>query len=143
MCGLPGAGKSTWVGANRHDDEHVMSAEIIRRVGRRKRMPNQILGMQLTAGDYLRRGIDVLIDACATNPNDRHEWLFIARRANATTRLVVIETPTQICIDRQVERGRQGVPIVNIRKQAAFFEFSQGTFDDEGWEEIVRVSGAA
>lgn len=141
MCGLPGAGKSTWVEQHREANELVMSADVIRKHPRR-RMPNQILGMQLMTPDHLRRGISVIIDACATNPADRHEWKHIARCGHATTRLVIVQTPEAVCIQRQASRGANGVPTLNIRKQSLMLEHSIPLIDLEGWDEVVWVDGA-
>jgi len=138
LCGLPGSGKSTWAETNRQDDELVLSADIVRKRPR-MRAPNQILGMQLLAPDHLRRGTSVIIDACSTNPSDRHEWLFIARRAQASTRLVIIDTPLSRCLDRQHERGRAAVSSMIIQKQAAMLDASRARFACEDWDDIITI----
>ena len=139
MCGLPGSGKSTWAATHHDEDELILSADIVRRRPR-MRAPNQILGMQLLAPDHLRRGTSVIIDACSTNPNDRHEWLYLARCARVRTRLVIIDTPTSICIERQRERGRAAVPAMIIRKQAAMLDASRTRFASEDWDDIITIA---
>jgi predicted kinase len=139
MCGVPGAGKSTWVNAQCSDAVHL-SADIVRRNPRR-RMMSQIGGMKVLAPDILRQGKHVVIDACSTKLQDRHDWLHVARVAHAPTRLVVVQTDLDTCLMRQHERGKQGVPAAIVTSHYEKLMESLPLFDSEGWAKIIRVSG--
>ena len=141
MCGPPGAGKSYWIARNRTTEE-LLSTEMVRRmsaIGRRS-SPNQLAGIKLLAPDLLRQGRSVIVDACSTKPQDRRDWLGIARFASAHTRIVIVDTDLGTCLARQAERGSSGVPEGIIRSHAARMPEAITSIPAEGWEDIVTVS---
>jgi len=141
MCGPPGAGKSYWIAANRTTEE-LLSTEMVRRmsaIGRRS-SPNQLAGIKLLAPDLLRQGRSVIVDACSTKPQDRRDWLTIARFASAHTRIVIVDTDLDTCLSRQGERGSSGVPEGIIRQHAARMPEAIASIPSEGWGDIVTIS---
>lgn len=141
MCGIPGAGKSTWIDANCHDAVRL-STEIVRRHPRR-RMMSQLGGIKVLAPDLLRQGKHVVIEACSTKPRDRRDWLDVARVSHAATQLVIVETDLETCLTRQHSRGHEAVPESVVRAHYQRLVASLPSIEQEGWGEIVRVSGLA
>ena len=141
MCGPPGAGKSYWIAQHRTTEE-LLSTEMVRRmsaIGRRS-SPNQLAGIKLLAPDLLRQGRSVIVDACSTKPQDRRDWLGIARFASAHTRIVIVDTDLDTCLARQAERGSSGVPEGIIRQHAERMPHAITSIPSEGWEDIVTIS---
>ena len=141
MCGPPGAGKSYWIAQNRTSEE-LLSTEMVRRmsaIGRRS-SPNQLAGIKLLAPDLLRQGRSVIVDACSTKPQDRRDWLTIARFASAHTRIVIVDTDLATCLSRQAERGSSGVPEGIIRQHADRMPHAITSIPSEGWGDIVTIS---
>ena len=141
MCGPPGAGKSYWIAQHRTTEE-LLSTEMVRRmsaIGRRS-SPNQLAGIKILAPDLLRQGRSVIDDACATKPQDRRDWLTIARFASAHTRIVIVDTNLDTCLARQAERGSSGVPEGIIRQHADRMPHAIASIPSEGWGDIVTIS---
>ena len=141
MCGPPGAGKSYWIAQHRTIEE-LLSTEMVRRmsaIGRRS-SPNQLAGIKLLAPDLLRQGRSVIVDACSTKPQDRRDWLGIARFASAHTRIVIVDTNLDTCLARQAERGSSGVPEGIIRQHADRMPHAIASIPSEGWGDIVTIS---
>ena len=141
MCGPPGAGKSYWIAQHRTTEE-LLSTEMVRRmsaIGRRS-SPNQLAGIKILAPDLLRQGRSVLVDACSTKPQDRRDWLTIARFASAHTRIVIVDTNLDTCLARQAERGSSGVPEGIIRQHADRMPHAIASIPSEGWGDIVTIS---
>ena len=142
MCGPPGAGKSYWIAQHRTSEE-LLSTEMVRRmsaIGRRS-SPNQLAGIKLLAPDLLRQGRSVIVDACSTKPNDRRDWLTIARFASAHTRIVIVDTDLATCLSRQAERGSSGVPEGIIRQHSDRMPHAIASIPSEGWGDIVTITG--
>ena len=141
MCGPPGAGKSYWIAQHRTTEE-LLSTEMVRRmsaIGRRS-SPNQLAGIKILAPDLLRQGRSVIVDACSTKPQDRRDWLTIARFASAHTRIVIVDTNLDTCLARQAERGSSGVPEGIIRQHADRMPHAIASIPSEGWGDIVTIS---
>ena len=141
MCGAPGAGKSTWID-NNCPDAVRLSTEIVRRFPKR-RMMSQLGGIKLIAPDILRQGKHVVVEACSTKEHDRRDWLTVARVSHAQARLVVVQTDLTTCLERQIFRGRQGVPAHIVRAHHARLESALPTLESEGWSEVIFVSGTS
>lgn len=141
MCGPPGAGKSTWIETNCPDAVRL-STEVVRRNPRR-RMMSQLAGIKTLAPDLLRRGQHVVVEACSTKKHDRLDWLEVARVAHAPTRLVVVNTDLGTCLARQAPRGRYGVPEAVVRAHYNRLIADLDTIPNEGWGQILEVSGLA
>ena len=133
MMGAPAAGKTTWCAANA-DGAVVLTCETIKKGAN----PGPVFDRMLCeARRALVRRRDVIIDACSTMKPDRSQWLHLARRLDARTRLVVLDTPSTLCNQRDSKRRRP------VNRNGVYTERMKAAKRDirrESWDEIVVVT---
>lgn len=147
-AGLPGSGKSThstfMVERRRRagDDVRLLSTDEMRRRNLDPESSFMPILAAAAADDFLGRGLDVVVDACSTQPQWRRYWLDLAAKHGATSRLVLVFCPTELAVARQFlrPRGERVDPII-VRLYAADVVTLDRLADGEGWDDVVRVSG--
>lgn len=139
MVGLPGSGKSTWVAAHR-GARLVMCADAIRTRGAN---PGELFtSMYRQTSRALTTGQDVIVDACSLRRFERDRWLQTARACRVGARLVVVDTPLEICRERDARRdmaaSRDGA-----EERERHWNLTQRSVRTEGWDELVWVKHSA
>lgn len=131
--GMPASGKSVWARANANG-ALVVCADAMRTCG----VSAQALfgKMRRDAQMALLGGEDVIVDACSLQWRDREPWLAIARRLDASTRLVVFDVSAEVCRARDLRRAQ---PAGRIDLYAARMIESLHRIEREGWGSIEHV----
>ena len=142
LLGVPGAGKTTWTGANPQPGRVVCSTERLRidrtLTARQGGVVRYLAGLRTRADRALRAGHDVLVDGCNTRKADRTMWLRIANNTNAQTHLVVFDTPLPLAL--QAQKGRaHPVPDDKIRAYHSEYLAAVKAIRHEGWDRITYV----
>ena len=116
MIGLPGSGKSTIAEKYTHN---IISTDDIREEFFTDD-PYPIVEKRLI--ESLKKQRDVLIDATNLTRKNRRNYLMFAKQRKARTVAVVLLTPFDVCLERQLKRKRN-VPKDVIKKYACSFQF--------------------
>jgi len=103
LMGAPGAGKSTWLNANKTGFEHIASTEAIR-VHRDIDRGAFMTNMRLKAIKAAENGQDLIIDGTNTIPTHRHIWLNLAKRLEIQTSLIAFDTALSLLLLAQTKR---------------------------------------
>lgn len=136
MCGIPASGKSTH--AATIDADEVLSADIVRKV-RGKLDLHQVGALRMLAPPRLRSGETLVIDACNTKKGDRLSWIEAARWSLAQAHLIVMDTPLEVCLARNAERGNQSVPEKILTAQHDRITRIRETITDEPWDAFTFI----
>ncbi len=140
MVGIPGSGKSTYTKTKVDRRIRVLSSDDIRKElfgSEDDQEHNEEIFNTLysRARKLLEDGKDVLIDATNSNKINRKRALSHFDDMNIRRKAIVIETPVNLCIERDKGRKRVvGEKVIN--EFSASFEFPT---KDEGFDEIVKV----
>lgn len=114
MVGVQGCGKTTWVREHLADTHAVVSKDHWPNARRREARQQRVVDELLAAG---RR---VVVDNTNPTPADRAPLVAIARRHGAAVRAVHVDTPVQVCLERNAVRvGRARVPVTGVLATAA------------------------
>ena len=109
MVGLQGAGKSTWVREHLAGTHAVVSKDDWPHARRRETRQRRVVG------ELLAEGRRVVVDNTSAGPEDRAALVAAARTAGVPVRAVWIDTPLDICLERNEAReGRARVPLVGV-----------------------------
>ena len=114
MVGLQGSGKSTWVA------EHLAGTHV---VVSKDHWPNarhrEARQRRIVAG-LLAEGTSVVVDNTDPSPAERAPLVELAVAAGVPARAVFVDTPLEICQERNAARtGRARVPEVGLFSTAA------------------------
>ena len=137
MVGLPGSGKSSFAAA--HSDMSVVCLDTIR---------GELYGDESIQGNgdevariaferihkLLNEGHDVIYDACNVRPKYRKQVLEEFNFCNVIA--VYVDTPKEICYERNAARSRVVPQEVIDRMAAALVEPSV----DEGFAQVIRIN---
>jgi len=133
LMGAPGAGKSTWLNANKTGFEHIASTEAIRihrDIDRGAFMTN----MRLKAIKAAEHGQDLIIDGTNTITTHRQIWLNLAKRLNIQTSLIAFDTTLPLLLKAQTTREFPApMKIVinhHVRMQTALKSIKSESWDD-------------
>lgn len=137
MCGIPGSGKSTY--AQTLDADEVLSADIVRKV-RGKLDLHQVDALRMIAPPRLRSGETLVVDACNTKKPERLSWLEAARWSMCETELIIMNTPLDVCRERNNARGSQAVPDQVLVAQHERMLTIHDAIVDEPWSSVTFVS---
>lgn len=143
--GPPGAGKTTWTDANL-GVQVLCSTERIRRDRSMHERSGAIVvylaKLRAKAEESLAAGRDALVDGCNTRRGDRSTWLTLARKHDARTRLVVLDTPLDALLAAQRARAH---PVAEDKVRGYHEEFRRalGVIRGEGWDQIDYVRRGA
>jgi predicted kinase len=134
LCGLPGAGKSTY--AEQHRTRAVvLTADAIRTHGARG---DQVFGRmygELKAA--LAQGRDTVVDTCALRPTDRAALQTIGNAADAQCELIVFCIPWYLCHARNAARTKPA--IVDWHASRALLAKAVSSIPNEGWYRVTWI----
>jgi predicted kinase len=109
MVGLQGSGKSTWVARHLAGTHTVVSKDHWPNARRREARQRRVVAELLAAG------ASVVVDNTDPSPGDRAPLIAAARQAGVPVRAVWLDTPTDVCMQRNDAReGRNRVPMVGL-----------------------------
>lgn len=130
LVGLQGSGKSTY--ARSQLPQHTLiSKDLLRNNSNRQRRQLQLLEQALQAGEA------VVVDN--TNPaiEDRQPLIEAARKWGAPVRAVFLDTPRELCWERNAAReGDARVPDVGLK---VVHSRLQPPTQEEGFDEVLRL----
>ncbi|MGY2066589.1 AAA family ATPase [Blastococcus sp. SYSU DS0619] len=133
MVGLQGSGKSTWTARSLVGTHAVVSKDHWPNARRREARQQRVV-----AG-LLAEGRSVVVDNTNPSPAERAPLVALAREAGVPVRAVWIDTPLEVCLDRNAAReGRAQVPLAGLLgTRARFVPPSTG----EGFDRVDVVRG--
>jgi predicted kinase len=109
MVGLQGSGKSTWVRRHLAGTHTVVSKDHWPNARHREARQRRLVAGLLDAG------ASVVVDNTNPSLEDRAALIAAAQRAGARVRAVWVDTPVEVCIERNGDReGRARVPLVGL-----------------------------
>ena len=109
VCGLPGAGKDTWLAENR-SEYPVVSLDEVRSELRVSPTSNQgvvIQNAKERARQFLRDRIDFSLSATNISRQMRQRWIDLGASYNARIEIVYVEPDLKTIIDQN--KGRDGI----------------------------------
>jgi predicted kinase len=131
MVGLQGCGKSTWVAGHLAGTHAVVSKDHWPNARRREARQRRVLA------ELLAEGRSVVVDNTNPSVEERAPLVAAARAAGVGVRCVWIDTPIDICLERNAAReGRAKVPLVGVlATRGRFVPPTTG----EGFDSVVVV----
>ncbi|MBS2036514.1 RNA 3'-phosphate cyclase [bacterium] len=128
LVGLQGAGKSSYA-RSQLPQHRLVSKDLIRNNSNRQRRQLKLIE------EWLQAGEPVVVDNTNPHPEDRLPLIELARRWNAPVRAVFLDTPRELCWERNAAREQPvpevGLKVVHSRLQAPSLE--------EGFDEVIRL----
>lgn len=116
VVGLQGAGKSRWVSQHLAGTHAVVSKDHWPRARRREARQQRVVAEQLAAGR------SVVVDNTNASPAERAPLLALARAAGVPVRAVWLDTPLELCRERNDARPEATrVPPVGLHAAVARF----------------------
>ena len=142
LVGASGSGKTTWSQA-RWPHHRALSSDAMRELltdsERSQWASAQAFELMRHAARLrLELGQRVIIDATSARPEDRRQWLTLAREHGVPACAVWLDVPEQVCRERQSQRTRQ-VPDYAIARQLEELGETRALLEREGWDMILRV----
>ncbi len=127
MCGLPGAGKDSWIDANA-DGRPVISLDDMRRAAGLSHKDNQgriIQAAREAARDHLRSGRDFIWNATNLTRATRSALLGLFRDYGARTEIVYVEVPPRVLF-QQNDARESAIPHKAIKAYIEKLEVPSG-----------------
>jgi predicted kinase len=103
LMGAPGAGKSTWVEANKHHGVHIYNTEPVR-THKGIDIAMFMRYERIKAIQAAELGVDLICDGTHTIPGHRAIWLTVAKQLGLETKLIAFDTALPILLAVQRER---------------------------------------
>lgn len=138
MCGIPGAGKSTYAERLAKEENYIVhSSDKIREefgdVNDQSKNEEVFKLLHKRIKDDLNAGKNVIYDACQVKRKDRVAFLHEIQNISCKKICVLVATPWEYCLAQNFARDRQVPDNVLCR----FYKNFQMPCTYEGWDEIV------
>jgi len=145
LVGASGSGKSTWARARYRAAEIVSSDDLRGVVGSGRHDLDASVEafalLDLIVGGRVRRGLTTVVDTLGLDDVRRTGWLDLARAHGLPAVVVAFDAPADLCRRRNADRDRP-VPAKVLTQQLRAFRGVLDALPDDGWDRVVRVSGA-
>ncbi|MFN8608975.1 MAG: RNA 3'-terminal phosphate cyclase [Vulcanimicrobiota bacterium] len=128
MVGLQASGKTTYA-RSQLPQHRLISKDLLRNNPRRQRRQLQLIEQALQTGQA------VVVDNTNPHPEDRQPLIELARRYGAPVRAVFLDTPAEVCRQRNAAR-QQPVPEVGMKVTQGRLE---APTQEEGFAEVLRL----
>jgi predicted kinase len=137
LMGAPGAGKTTWLEANRKPSDHIYNTSAVR-INKDLDVATYMGYIRLKAAKAIDQGIDVIADGTHTIRDHRIYWLKLAKRYEINTRLIIFETPLALLLEGNARRTYPASykAILDHHKR---LRASLSIVENEGWTKIERL----
>ena len=145
MMGIPGSGKTTWIDENLPYEEFP---DVISPDDLRKRLSGdasdqsrntEVFGMAHARLKWLLlHGHNAVWDATNITADARKQIRMICKEYKATTQLVIMGTPYEVCCERNAARERV-VPIHAMERMEDQFAEALGDLDPAAYNEVTYV----
>ena len=136
LVGIPRSGKSTWIKENARDADLVVSNDWIRENilgGSYASSANPIVWtlVDATLRIALSQGMNVILDGVGLTKATRKFYIDIAKQYGARTRMVLVDTPLSICLERNRTAEAHKLPEEKLIEMSKHFEQPEGQeYDD-------------
>jgi len=137
LMGAPGAGKTTWLNANKTGFEHIASTEAIR-VHRDIDRGAFMTNMRLKAIKAAENSQDLIIDGTNTISTHRQIWLNLADRLSIQTSLVAFDTTLPLLLKAQTTR-QFPAPIQSVKEHHIRMQTALRFVKSEPWDDIQII----
>ena len=137
LMGAPGAGKSTWLSANKCDPCHIASTQAIR-VNREIDRGAYMRSMQMKAIKAAEGGLNLYCDGTHTIASHRLIWLNLARRLGLESRLICFSTSLHLMLMAQTNRIYPAPRHIVIDHHKRF-QRALVLGENEGWDSIETL----
>lgn len=146
LVGASGSGKSTWA-QQRFRAQEIVSADDLRGVvgsGRHdlEASKDAFNLLDLIVAGRVRRGLTTVVDTLGLEPDRRRGYLDVARGHGLPAVVVLFDTDADLCRQRNAHRDRP-VPARVLSEQFRTFRAVADTVEQEGWDQVLRVSDAS
>lgn len=132
MCGVAGAGKSTWRAENLDATHVVVSKDLMPRSARKQ--PRQDREIRAAIG----AGASVVVDNTHLTPADRAPLIALAAELGVACRAVIVVASLEASFERNAQRpGRARVPDGILRQMASRWEAPTMA---EGFVSVTQVA---
>lgn len=125
MIGLPGSGKSTWIKSNA-EGYYIVSADKHKEFLSQAGPDLHQKSVELADNEFHKFILEkkpVLVDGGGINNNYTRKQIEYARQNGYTVKLVVVDTPVSVCLERNKKRDRNFiVPQEAIIRKAVRFD---------------------
>ena len=137
LMGAPGAGKTTWLEANRKPNDHIYNTSPVR-TNKDLDVATFMGYIRLKAAKAIDQGLDVIADGTHTIRDHRIYWLKLANKYEINTRLIIFETPLALLLQANARRTYPASykSIVDHHKR---LRASLSIVENEGWTKIERL----
>ena len=140
LVGASGSGKSTFAKAHFLPTE-VLSSDHYRGVvaddeSDQKASADAFEVLRFIAAKRLRAGRLTVVDATNVRKEDRAEWIGLAREQDALPVAIVFDLPSQLCLERNVDRPDRQFHESVVLKQAAALKQSLRGLRNEGFAQV-------
>ena len=136
LIGAPGAGKSTWLAANK-TDEWVADTHPVR-IYAELDVDAYMASMRQKTVQMIGAGRPVIVDATNTYRHHRLLWLAAARKAQATSRAILFDTPLPALLAAQ-RRRQHPAPDKIVMKHHRMMRSALIAVPKEGWDQVDVV----
>jgi len=146
MMGIPGSGKTTWIDENLNNLEFlvVISPDDLRHrlCGNASDQSRNTEVFEMAHARLkwlLLHGDNAVWDATNLKAEHREQILMICKEYKATTQLVVMGTPYEVCCERNAARLYRVVPDHAMERMEDQFAEALGELDHAAYNEITYV----
>jgi predicted kinase len=138
LMGAPGAGKSTWVAANKTGLEYIYNTEAVR-VNRDLDVGRYMYVLRQKAVAAVESGQDLIADGTHTIRTHRTVWLNLAKRLSLPTKLIVFNTSYETCLQVQMQR-QHPAPANVVRDHHGRMRRAMHEIKSENWGHIEIIT---